>query len=81
MKDAYTEIQARVFAVAITASELQSSYENLRDSMEKTIKTINKNIKEIDVLDVQLVDLFAFLRTYFPHTKESKEIPNEEKTS
>jgi predicted transcriptional regulator len=81
MNDVYTEVQARVFAVAMTASELQSNYESLRDRIQKSLEAVDKNMKQLEVLHVQLIDLFAFLKTYFPKEDLGKEVSNEEKTS
>ena len=81
MSDTYTEIQARVFAVAMTASQLQSNYESLKDRIQRSLDAIDRTMEELDVLDTQLIDLFAFLKTYFPRDDSEKEIQNEEETN
>tara|TARA_R110002094_G_scaffold1901_5_gene7998 strand:+ start:956 stop:1222 length:267 start_codon:yes stop_codon:yes gene_type:complete len=83
----YGETKAKVFAVALSVSDLKSRIENLDDRIDGIQVQLQKNLKVAEVLDTQLEDLFQHIRDNFSDEevamigKENEETVTETKST
>tara|TARA_R110000782_G_scaffold137419_3_gene229900 strand:- start:336 stop:602 length:267 start_codon:yes stop_codon:yes gene_type:complete len=83
----YEETKAKVFAVALSVSDLKSRIENLDDRIDGIQVQLQKNLKVAEVLDTQLEDLFQHIRDNFSDEevamigKENEETVTETKST